>query len=119
MYHLKFGVSLTRRRLDAGPDAFGGAQGWGAKVVSFESASAARQWAEQSDPAVVKPDLLIVDYRLESGATGIEAIKSLRARFGAASAIQGGGRLLASRRTLDWVAPCDDRHGDHQALPCA
>ncbi|HEY9028469.1 MAG TPA: hybrid sensor histidine kinase/response regulator, partial [Burkholderiaceae bacterium] len=58
-------------------------QGWGAKVVSFDSAAAARLWAEQSDPAVVKPDLLIVDYRLESGVTGVDAIKALRARFGA------------------------------------
>jgi len=58
-------------------------QGWGAKVVSFDSAAAARHWAEQSDPAVVKPDLLIVDYRLESGVTGVDAIKSLRTRFGA------------------------------------
>jgi signal transduction histidine kinase len=58
-------------------------RGWGAEIASFESVAATRAWAERSDPAVVKPDLLIVDYRLEDGLTGVEAIKSLRARFGA------------------------------------
>ncbi|MEO6030310.1 MAG: hybrid sensor histidine kinase/response regulator, partial [Burkholderiaceae bacterium] len=33
---------------------------------------------------LVKPDLLIVDFRLEDGRTGIDAIKALRARFGPA-----------------------------------
>lgn len=58
-------------------------QGWGAKVVSFESVAASEQWAAQADPALVKPDLLIVDYRLENGSTGVDAIKALRSRFGA------------------------------------
>ena len=31
----------------------------------------------------VRPDLLIVDYRLEEGRTGVEAIQALRERFGA------------------------------------
>ncbi len=56
-------------------------QGWGAKVVSFESVAASEQWAAQAD-AGMKPDLLIVDYRLESGSTGVDAIKVLRSRFG-------------------------------------
>ena len=57
-------------------------QGWGAKVVSFESVAASRDWAAQTDPANVKPDLLIVDYRLEVGTSGVDAIKALRSRFG-------------------------------------
>jgi signal transduction histidine kinase len=57
-------------------------QGWGAKVVSFDSVAASEQWAVQADPSV-KPDLLIVDYRLENGSTGVDAIKALRSRFGA------------------------------------
>ncbi len=57
--------------------------GWGARIDAFESVAASRAWAERSDPAVVKPDLLIVDYRLEDGLNGVDAIKALRARFGA------------------------------------
>jgi signal transduction histidine kinase len=56
--------------------------GWGAEIASFESVAAARVWGEASDPALVKPDLLIVDYRLEDGLTGVDAITALRARFG-------------------------------------
>ena len=58
--------------------------GWGAQIDAFESVAASRSWAEQSDPEVVRPDLLIVDYRLEEGLNGVDAIRSLRARFGAA-----------------------------------
>ena len=56
-------------------------QGWGAQVVSFESVAACEQWAAQADQGI-KPDLLIVDYRLENGSTGVDAIKVLRSRFG-------------------------------------
>lgn len=57
--------------------------GWGAQIDAFESVAAARAWAGQADPDVVRPDLLIVDYRLEDGLNGVDAIKALRARFGA------------------------------------
>ena len=60
-------------------------QGWGAQVASFDSVAASRAWAQRSDPAQVRPDLLIVDYRLEDGCTGVDAISALRARFGAAT----------------------------------
>jgi two-component system, sensor histidine kinase len=59
--------------------------GWGAQIDSFDSVSASRAWAERSDPLLVKPDLLIVDYRLEDGLNGVDAIKALRARFGPAT----------------------------------
>jgi two-component system, sensor histidine kinase len=58
-------------------------KGWGASIASFDSVGRARQWAEVTDPELVKPDLLIVDYRLENGLNGVDAIRSLRARFGA------------------------------------
>ena len=58
-------------------------KGWGASLASFDSVAQSRAWAEASDPTAVKPDLLIVDYRLENGLNGVDAIKSLRARFGA------------------------------------
>ena len=56
--------------------------GWGAQIDAFDSVGASRAWAEGSDPALVRPDLFIVDYRLEEGLDGVDAIKSLRARFG-------------------------------------
>ncbi|MBC7955864.1 MAG: hybrid sensor histidine kinase/response regulator, partial [Cytophagales bacterium] len=58
-------------------------KGWGAQVVSFETVLASSGWALAADPAAQRPDLLIVDYRLEQGRTGVEAIHALRARFGA------------------------------------
>ena len=58
--------------------------GWGAQIDAFESVAASRAWAAVCDPEVVKPDLLIVDYRLEDGLNGVDAIKALRARFGPA-----------------------------------
>ena len=58
--------------------------GWGAQIDAFDSVGASRAWAERSDPVLMKPDLLIVDYRLEEGLSGVDAIKALRARFGAA-----------------------------------
>ncbi|MDP9045882.1 MAG: hybrid sensor histidine kinase/response regulator [Pseudomonadota bacterium] len=56
--------------------------GWGARIDSFESVAASRAWAEASDPVQDRPDLLIVDYRLEEGRTGLDAIRALRGRFG-------------------------------------
>ena len=59
-------------------------KGWGASIASFDSVAASSKWALESDPTIVKPDLLIVDYRLEDGLNGVDAIKALRVRFGAA-----------------------------------
>jgi two-component system, sensor histidine kinase len=59
-------------------------KGWGAQVESFDSVAASRAWAQHVDPALVKPDLLIVDYRLEDGLDGVDAIKAMRSRFGPA-----------------------------------
>jgi two-component system, sensor histidine kinase len=60
-------------------------KGWGARIESFDSVASSRAWAQASDPGQVKPDLLIVDYRLEDGLNGVDAIKALRARFGSAT----------------------------------
>lgn len=54
-------------------------KGWGATVSAFDSVDAVRAWAEHAPSA---PDLVIVDYRLPEQQTGIDAIKTLRARFG-------------------------------------
>lgn len=55
-------------------------KGWGATVSAFDTVEAVQAWASQTD---AKPDLLIVDYRLPEQQTGIDAIKVMRARFGA------------------------------------
>lgn len=55
---------------------------WGATVHSFDGASTAEAWAAGLPPDHARPDLLIVDYRLEAGRTGVDAIRSLRRRFG-------------------------------------
>jgi CheY-like chemotaxis protein/anti-sigma regulatory factor (Ser/Thr protein kinase) len=57
-------------------------RGWGATIASFDSVATSSAWAQQSDPLLTMPDLLIVDYRLENGRTGAEAITALRQRFG-------------------------------------
>ena len=55
--------------------------GWGATIVSLASVGAARDWAEGAEPAA-PPALVIADYRLENGETGVAAIDLLRERFG-------------------------------------
>jgi two-component system, sensor histidine kinase len=58
-------------------------RGWGARVASFETAESSCAWALTADAQADRPDLLIVDYRLEQGHTGVEVIQTLRGRFGA------------------------------------
>ena len=55
--------------------------GWGATIVSLASVGAARAWAEAGDPAQ-PPALVIADYRLDNGETGVAAIDLVRERFG-------------------------------------
>jgi len=55
-------------------------RGWGAQVGVFDSLAAVEAWTRQAPPA---PALVIVDYRLPEGRTGIEALALLRERFGA------------------------------------
>ena len=55
-------------------------QAWGARVVAFDSVDAARAWVGGAGPAT-RPDLLLVDYRLPQGQTGIDALIALRARW--------------------------------------
>jgi CheY-like chemotaxis protein len=55
---------------------------WGATIEAFDSVAATAAWAAASDPALVKPALVIADYRLQHGDTGVAAINALRARFG-------------------------------------
>ena len=57
--------------------------GWGAEVTSLDSAAAACAWAARQAGRTPVPDLLIVDWRLEDGATGVDAIEALRQGCGA------------------------------------
>ncbi len=54
-------------------------QAWGARVVAFDTVDAVRAWL--AGPAAETPDLLLVDYRLPQGTTGIDALVALRARW--------------------------------------
>ena len=56
--------------------------GWGATIVAFDSVAAVRAWADGA-AAATAPSLVIADYRLEEGETGVAAIAALRRRFGA------------------------------------
>ncbi len=87
---LPIGLTLDRRFIvvvEDEPAVRGGLEvllrGWGARVASFETAGASRAWAQSADPQAERPDLLIVDYRLERGHTGVEVILAMRERFGA------------------------------------
>ena len=67
---------------------------WGASLHVFDGVGAATAWAHACPDEAPKPDLLIVDYRLEAGRTGIEAIQALRARFGEVPAVVVTGSTL-------------------------
>ena len=56
--------------------------GWGAAIVSLDSVAAAKAWAEHAEPSQTRPSLVIADYRLEHGTTGVAAIDAVRRRFG-------------------------------------
>jgi len=82
------GVTLDRRlvvMIEDDPAVKSGLEvllkSWGASVIAFDSLQACKQWAQAAEPSMLKPDLIIADYRLESGHTGVEAIHALRGMF--------------------------------------
>jgi signal transduction histidine kinase/CheY-like chemotaxis protein len=79
-------------------------QAWGANVVSFDTVEAVDAWL--TEPAAEAPDLLLVDYRLPHGRTGIEALVSLRARW-------PGQRLPAIMITGSSLGGHEDEAGEH------
>ena len=54
-------------------------QAWGARVVAFDMVETVEAWL--ISPLAEPPDLLLVDYRLPQGRTGIEALVALRAKW--------------------------------------
>jgi signal transduction histidine kinase/CheY-like chemotaxis protein len=54
-------------------------QAWGASVVALDTLAAVHDWLARA--AGAPPDLLLVDYRLPEGRTGVEALAALRAAW--------------------------------------
>jgi signal transduction histidine kinase/CheY-like chemotaxis protein len=54
-------------------------QAWGARVVSFDTLEGVQAWL--AGATAEQPDLLLVDYRLPQGTTGIDALVAIRARW--------------------------------------
>ena len=52
---------------------------WGAQVHAFDTVDAVQAWLASG--AAQQPDLLLVDYRLPQGRTGLDAMASLRAHW--------------------------------------
>lgn len=70
---------------------------WGAEVRVFDGVRSCLDWSQQPEAAAWRPDLLVVDYRLESGHTGIEVLAALRQRYsGSVPAIVVTGSLMSS-----------------------
>ena len=85
--------------------------GWGANVKAFDGLAALRPWADRRDPALPCPDLAIVDHRLAEDATGLDAVRMLRERFGAAiPAIVVTGSLLSGVEPLAGAHELPDLH---------
>jgi signal transduction histidine kinase len=100
------GLTLDRRLIvivEDDPAVLGGLdvllKSWGADVAAFDSFAACAEWvaAAGARPAVT-PDLLIVDFRLESGHTGLEVIETMRRAFGRAlPAVIVTGSLMSNQ----------------------
>jgi signal transduction histidine kinase/CheY-like chemotaxis protein len=54
-------------------------QAWGANVEAFETVDGVRAWL--AAPGAEAPDLLLVDYRLPQGTTGLDALAAVRGHW--------------------------------------
>jgi signal transduction histidine kinase len=100
------GLTLDRKLIvivEDDPSVLGGLQvllkSWGADVIAFDSYAAVAEWAgAAAAQKMLRPDLLIVDFRLESGHTGLEVITAMRAAFGKAlPAVIVTGSLMSNQ----------------------
>jgi len=80
------GITLQQRRIVIVEDEPAVREGltvllraWGAEVEAFDDLAALQR--ALADPALLAPDLLIIDYRLPQGRTGVEALAALRERW--------------------------------------
>ncbi len=55
-------------------------QAWGASVTAFDTVAALEPWLALADETMA-PDLLLVDYRLPQGRTGVDALKRIRGHW--------------------------------------
>ena len=81
------GLTLQERRILVVEDELAVREGlgvllkaWGARVQAFDTVEAVQSWLAGPD-AVEAPDLLLVDYRLPQGQTGIDALGHIRAHW--------------------------------------
>ena len=54
-------------------------QAWSARVLAFDALQPLQDWL--ADVAAECPDLLLVDYRLPQGRTGVDVLSAVRARW--------------------------------------
>ena len=86
----RLGITLQGRRIVVVEDEPAVREGltvlletWGAEVDGFDSIASLQPWLAAQ--AAAAPDLLIVDYRLPQGHTGIEVLVALRSHWAAAT----------------------------------
>jgi signal transduction histidine kinase len=104
----KLGLTLDHKLIvivEDDPAVLGGLdvllKSWGADVAAFDTFAACAEWAAAAgEKRLVRPDLLIVDFRLESGHTGLEVIEVMRRAFGdALPAVIVTGSLMSNQET--------------------
>ena len=82
-------------------------QAWGAEVLALDTVEAVDDWLATAPPCV--PDLLIADYRLPSGRTGIEVLARVRAHWPAATL----PAVLVTGSTMGGLEAQAERHDYH------
>jgi CheY-like chemotaxis protein/anti-sigma regulatory factor (Ser/Thr protein kinase) len=107
----RLGITLQRQRIVVVEDEPAVREGlvrllqaWGATVEAFDDLPALARWLAEA--TLEAPDLLLVDYRLPAGRTGIEALAALRARWPLR-------RLPAIVVTGSNLGSHDDEAGEH------
>ncbi len=85
--------------------------GWGAQVRAFSRVQDCETWARDCAASEPAPDLAIVDYRVEDGRDGVQALQVLRARFGS-----GLPAIMVSGSTMSEVDTLAQVHNFHLLL---
>ncbi|MEQ1803746.1 MAG: ATP-binding protein [Burkholderiaceae bacterium] len=85
--------------------------GWGAQLRAFDRVQDCEAWARDCAASEPAPDLAIVDYRVEDGRDGVQALQALRARFGS-----GLPAIMVSGSTMSDVDELAQVHNFHLLL---
>lgn len=85
--------------------------GWSAQIRAFSRVQDCEAWARDCAAAEPSPDLAIVDYRVEDGRDGVQALQALRARFGS-----GLPAIMVSGSTMSQVDALAQEHNFHLLL---